>query len=73
MLELMKSTDAVHDMRLLPNQRRKLAELWQETPRERLDAFFLDWVEQLVAGNPPYSATTGDEVYNAIVDWCTES
>ena len=73
LLELMKSTDAVHDMRLLPNQRRKLAELWQETPRERLDAFFLDWVEQLVAGNPPYSAMTGDEVYNAMVDWCTES
>lgn len=73
LLELMKSTDVVHDMRLLPNQRRKLAELWQETPQERLDAFFLDWMEQLVAGNPPYSAMTGDEVYNAMVDWCTES
>ena len=47
--------------------------IWQETPRERLDAFFQDWVEQLVAGNPPYSAMTGDEVYNAMVDWCTES
>ena len=65
--------DPANQLLLLPNQSEHLAELWQETPRERLDAFFLDWVEQLVAGNPPYSAMTGDEVYNAMVDWCTES
>ena len=65
--------DPANQLLLLPNQSEHLAELWQETPRERLDAFFLDWMEQLVAGNPPYSAMTGDEVYNAMVDWCTES
>lgn len=65
--------DPANQLLLLPNQSERMAELWQETPRERLDAFFQDWVEQLVAGNPPYSAMTGDEVYNAMVDWCTES
>ena len=65
--------DPFNQLLLLPNQSEHLAEIWQETPRERLDAFFLDWMEQLVAGNPPYSAMTGDEVYNAMVDWCTES
>ena len=64
--------DPANQLLLLPNQSELLAELWQETPRERLDAFFLDWVKQLVAGNPPYSAMTGDEVYNAMVDWCSQ-
>ena len=64
--------DPANQLLLLPNQSEHLAEIWQETPRERLDAFFLDWVEQLVAGNPPYSAMTGDEVYNAMVDWCSQ-